>query len=249
MFSACRLPDKTNCPASNGPDFDFSASPILVSLANGKRALIAGQKSGMVHALDPDQQGKILWQARVGLGGTMGGVQWGSASDGTNIYVANSDIGRVMLTYSTSTDADPKRGGGIYALRASDGKQVWYAPSRILWRPASVQSGAICRRECDSRRRILRIGGWASARIFDSRWKNHLGFRYRTEFQDGKRRSRPRRIDRRTGRNDRRRNAVYQLRICVGGRRAGQCTAGVLGRRKVIRACECKRRASMTRAK
>jgi polyvinyl alcohol dehydrogenase (cytochrome) len=58
----------------------------------------------------------------------MGGVQWGSATDGTNVYVANSDIGRIMLTYSTSTDADPKRGGGIYALRAADGKQVWYAP-------------------------------------------------------------------------------------------------------------------------
>ena len=25
--SACRLPDKTNCPDSNGPDFDFSSSP------------------------------------------------------------------------------------------------------------------------------------------------------------------------------------------------------------------------------
>jgi polyvinyl alcohol dehydrogenase (cytochrome) len=126
--SACRLPDKTNCPASNGPDFDFSASPILVSIGNGKRALIAGQKSGIVHAIDPDNKGNILWQTRVGLGGTMGGVQWGSASDGTNVYVANSDIGRVMLTYSTSTDADPKRGGGMYALRVSDGKQVWYAP-------------------------------------------------------------------------------------------------------------------------
>ena len=126
--SACRLPDKTNCPVSNGPDFDFSSSPILVNLANGKRALIAGQKSGIVHAIDPDQQGKVLWQTRVGQGGTMGGVQWGSATDGTNVYVANSDIGRVMLTYSTSTDADPKRGGGMFALRASDGKQVWFTP-------------------------------------------------------------------------------------------------------------------------
>ena len=59
--SACRLPDKTNCAASNGPDFDFSASPILVTLANGKRALVAGQKSGIVHALDPDRQGDVLW--------------------------------------------------------------------------------------------------------------------------------------------------------------------------------------------
>lgn len=126
--SACRLPDKTNCAASNGPDFDFSASPILVTLSNGRRALIAGQKSGIVHALDPDRQGEVIWQTRVGLGGTMGGVQWGSAADQSNVYVAVSDIGRLMLTYSTFTDADPKRGGGMFALRLDNGERVWYTP-------------------------------------------------------------------------------------------------------------------------
>jgi polyvinyl alcohol dehydrogenase (cytochrome) len=125
--SACRLPDKTNCPA-NGPDFDFGASPILVNLPNGRRALVAGQKSGIAHALDPDAGGEILWQTRVGKGGTMGGVQWGSASDGANLYVALSDIGRVMVTYSTTTDADPNQGGGMFALRLSDGQQLWYTP-------------------------------------------------------------------------------------------------------------------------
>jgi polyvinyl alcohol dehydrogenase (cytochrome) len=125
--AACRLPDKTNCPI-NGPDFDFGASPILVTLPNGKRALLAGQKSGIVHAIDPDQQGEVLWQVRVGKGGTMGGVQWGSAVDQQNIYVAVSDIKRVMLTFSTLTDADPKQGGGMYALRLATGEKVWYTP-------------------------------------------------------------------------------------------------------------------------
>ena len=126
--AACRLPDKTNCAVSNGPDLDFGASPILVTLAGGRRLLVAGQKSGVVHALDPDAQGEILWQTRIGRGGTMGGVQWGSATDGTNIYVALSDIGRLMLTYSTSTDADPKQGGGMFALRLTDGERMWYTP-------------------------------------------------------------------------------------------------------------------------
>lgn len=126
--SACRLPDKTNCAVSNGPDLDFGASPILVTLAGGRRMLLAGQKSGVVHALDPDANGEVLWQTRIGRGGTMGGIQWGSATDGTNIYVALSDIGRIMLTYSTSTDADPKQGGGMFALRLSDGERVWYTP-------------------------------------------------------------------------------------------------------------------------
>jgi polyvinyl alcohol dehydrogenase (cytochrome) len=126
--SACRLPDRTNCPDVNGPDFDFGASPILVNLKNGKRALIAGQKSGVVHALDPDKQGETLWEVRVGKGGTMGGVQWGSAADASNVYVANSDIGRIMLPYATTTDADPKQGGGMYALRLDNGERIWYTP-------------------------------------------------------------------------------------------------------------------------
>jgi polyvinyl alcohol dehydrogenase (cytochrome) len=78
--------------------------------------------------VDPDRDGDIIWQTRVGLGGTMGGVQWGSASDGSNVYVALSDIGRIMLTYSTFTDADPKRGGGMFALRLETGEKVWYTP-------------------------------------------------------------------------------------------------------------------------
>jgi polyvinyl alcohol dehydrogenase (cytochrome) len=126
--SACRLPDRTNCPESKGPDFDFSASPILVTLSNGRRALVAGQKSAIVHAVDPDHQGEVIWQTRVGEGGTMGGVQWGSATDGTNVYVALSDIGRIMLTYSQFTAADAKRGGGMFALKLDTGERVWYTP-------------------------------------------------------------------------------------------------------------------------
>ena len=144
--SACRLPDRTNCADSSGPDFDFGASPILVTLRNGKRLIVAGQKSGVVHALDPDHNGEIVWQTRVGHGGTMGGVQWGSASDGTNVYVALSDIKRLILAYSQSTDADPKEGGGMYALRLDTGARVWFTPppgcgTRLRCSPA--QSAAV----------------------------------------------------------------------------------------------------------
>jgi polyvinyl alcohol dehydrogenase (cytochrome) len=58
--TSCRLPDKVNCTNVDAPDFDFSSPPILVTLPNGRRALVAGQKSGMVHALDPDRDGQIL---------------------------------------------------------------------------------------------------------------------------------------------------------------------------------------------
>jgi polyvinyl alcohol dehydrogenase (cytochrome) len=126
--SACRLPDPANCPESNGPDFDFASPPILVTLPNGRRALVAGQKSGVVHALDPDREGEVLWQVRVGKGGINGGVQWGSAADQSNVYVALSDIGRISIPNSLATQPDPKVGGGLFALRLDTGERVWYTP-------------------------------------------------------------------------------------------------------------------------
>jgi polyvinyl alcohol dehydrogenase (cytochrome) len=144
--SACRLTDKTNCPQVNGPDFDFAASPILVSLPDGRRALVAGHKSGNVYAVDPDRQGARLWETRIGEGGSMGGVQWGSAADQQNVYVALSDLGRVMLTYTQFTDADRNRGGGMFALRLTDGARVWHtppAPCDARPRCSPAQSGAV----------------------------------------------------------------------------------------------------------
>ena len=159
--SACRLPDKTNCPESNGPDFDFSASPILVTLSNGRRALVAGQKSAIVHAVDPDRQGEIIWQTRVGEGGTMGGVQWGSATDGTNVYVALSDIGRIALTYSQFTAADPKRGGGMFALKLDDRRTRLVHAAGRLRHAAALQPGAVGRRQRLSRASRSR-GRWTA---------------------------------------------------------------------------------------
>jgi polyvinyl alcohol dehydrogenase (cytochrome) len=112
-------PTGDNCPEANGPDFDFGCSPNLVDLPNGKRALVAGQKSGMVHALDPDQQGEVLWSVRVGKGGPLGGVQWGNATDGQNVYVAVSDH------YATK---DMKEAGGMFALKLTTGERIWYTP-------------------------------------------------------------------------------------------------------------------------
>ena len=89
---ACSLGSRDSCPDSNGPDFDIGASPILVTSATGKRVLLVSQKSGVARALDPDKNGEILWENRVGRGGALGGIQWGSASDGKNMYVAVSDI-------------------------------------------------------------------------------------------------------------------------------------------------------------
>ena len=129
-----------NCPAAKGPDFDFGSSAILVTLPNGKRALIAGQKSGVVTAVDPDQAGAILWQTRVGHGGPLGGVQWGSAADDTKIYAAVSDTSLHIVASGTpgsqTIQSYPKMawlldgasGGGLHALKLESGEEVWHTP-------------------------------------------------------------------------------------------------------------------------
>jgi len=115
----CFAADKTNCPEAHGPDHDFGQSPILVSLRDGRRMLVIGQKSGVVHAFDPDAQGKLLWQTRVGAGGPLGGIEWGSAADQDRIYVANSDV---RFLRDGSRRLDSTQGGGLFALDLADGK-------------------------------------------------------------------------------------------------------------------------------
>jgi polyvinyl alcohol dehydrogenase (cytochrome) len=130
--NGCGTPQRTNCPEAGGRDYDFGQPPILVSLGAGKRALVLAQKSGMVHALDPDQKGKIIWQTRGGEGGPLGGSQWGSASDGQNVYVAVSNLGIGGVADPKSPQGfrltlDPKKGGGLHALDLKTGKIVWSA--------------------------------------------------------------------------------------------------------------------------
>ncbi len=129
---------KAGCP---GPDYDYGSSVILEKRDNGRDVLLAGQKSGIVYALDPERKGEILWQVRVGKGGTNGGVQWGMASDGFQVYAATSDVTRGSAPNSDPLDphaqfVDPKTGGGLTALRITNGDKVWFAPP-ILCGPSA----------------------------------------------------------------------------------------------------------------
>lgn len=111
--------DKVNCPEADGPDFDFGSSAMLVELGEGRRALVAGQKSGFVHAVDPDRDGALLWTRQAGRGGKLGGIQFGPAADSQNAYVAVSDF----------AGARPDSVGGLTAYRLIDGKEVWHVPA------------------------------------------------------------------------------------------------------------------------
>jgi polyvinyl alcohol dehydrogenase (cytochrome) len=162
IFNGCRG-DPVDCPGGGGPDFDFGSSAIAVTLPAGRQLLLAGQKSGIVYALDPDKKGEVVWQTRVGKGGTNGGVQWGMSTDGQFVYAAVSDPGRTRQNNMLDTRRyalDPTQGGGLTALRVADGSKVWYAaptpcpagapagcspsqPAAVTGIPGAVFSGAV----------------------------------------------------------------------------------------------------------
>jgi polyvinyl alcohol dehydrogenase (cytochrome) len=130
--NGCSVPGGASCPEAKGPDYDFGQPPILVQLDGGKRVLVIGQKSGMAHAIDPDQKGKVLWQMRAGGGSALGGSQWGSAADARNIYVAIANAGMAAVADPKSPQGyrlnlDPKQGGGLSAIDLRTGRIVWNA--------------------------------------------------------------------------------------------------------------------------
>jgi polyvinyl alcohol dehydrogenase (cytochrome) len=115
----CVAAGEGNCPVKVGPDYDFGASPILRQLPNGKPVLLAGQKSGVMYALDPEHGGALLWRTAIGGGDGIGGVGWGPAADGRNAYVGIADV-------SAATNNPP---GGLTAVSIATGAKLWHTPA------------------------------------------------------------------------------------------------------------------------
>ena len=108
---------RANCPEDAGPDFDYGSATILTTLANGQRVLLAGQKSGVMYGINPEE-GQILWETRVSDGGVLGGIEWGFATDGEAVYAAISD----------AFEKAPGDAGGLASLQVADGEVIWEAP-------------------------------------------------------------------------------------------------------------------------
>jgi polyvinyl alcohol dehydrogenase (cytochrome) len=131
---ACFIAPYTNCPPNTdsqntGPDYDFASGPNLITYqtpSGGKKTILgAGQKSGIYFALNPDT-GATLWQTQVGPGSSLGGMEWGSASDGKRIYVAIANFYGI-----------PYSAGGAGSWAALDP-----ATGAILWQVADP-NGAV----------------------------------------------------------------------------------------------------------
>jgi polyvinyl alcohol dehydrogenase (cytochrome) len=113
------------CPDPAGPDYDFGQAPALFKAKDRKGKFVelvgAGQKSGQYWALDPST-GAVRWVTQTGPGGTAGGLQWGSAVDGTRVYTANANTSYASwdLVGRGTTN------GGIWsALDAATGEILW----------------------------------------------------------------------------------------------------------------------------
>lgn len=122
VWNAACLNGGANCPDDAGEDFDFGASVILAQLPGGDDILLAGQKSGEVFAIDP-QDGKLHWRNRLSQGTSNGGIHWGMAVAGQTVVVPVADPERDREGYL------PKP--GLYGLDISTGEMLWqYAVER-----------------------------------------------------------------------------------------------------------------------
>lgn len=114
------------CPSPAGPDYDFGQSPALFKTKSAKgkplELLGVGQKSGQYWALNPDT-GAVVWVTQAGPGGTAGGLQWGSATDGTRIYTANANSNQVPWTPMGAVA--PTTRGAWSALDPATGAVLW----------------------------------------------------------------------------------------------------------------------------
>ena len=134
FIGGCDNVISANCPEVLGPDFDFSASPILTATASGRELLVLPQKSGMVYALDPNDGGRLVWEYRVNEGSRSGGF-WGmSVADG--------------MAYVGASGYSNPDSGGIHGIDLETGTGVWVAgPQDLLCQPGfgcrATQSAAV----------------------------------------------------------------------------------------------------------
>ena len=194
---SCINPNNANCPEKPGPDVDIGASPILMRV-DGKDVLVVGQKSGVVHGLDPGKQGEILWQVRIGKGGALGGVMWGAATDGRTVYVPLSDF------TGSKVEEGSAAGGGLFAINPASGAKVWVAPpvkpacvgrsgcSAAQMAPATAIPGVVFSGSMDGHLRAYSTHGRP----------NCLGLRHAARLRNRERRQGQRRIAERYGADD-----------------------------------------------
>ena len=114
--AACSFGSRTSCPDPEGPDVDFGGTTLLAEVAGGD-LLLAGQKAGLLHALDP-ATGRLAWKKQIVRGGAQGGIRYGLSGRDGIVYVPSMTEGDEFGTDRTSLP-------GVVAVAAESGEVVW----------------------------------------------------------------------------------------------------------------------------
>jgi polyvinyl alcohol dehydrogenase (cytochrome) len=119
--SASPATRRLNCPQQSVfRDVDFGASVIVATLADGRDVLFAGQKSGTLWALNPDD-GTLIWRQDFGEGSPLGGIHWGIAFDGERVFAPiNRPFG-----FTAQSSAARAQKPGIHGVDAATGDVLW----------------------------------------------------------------------------------------------------------------------------
>lgn len=127
-----------------GSDHDFGTAPMIWS-AGGREFVGAGQKSGVFWALDPDS-GDVVWRGHTGSSGPLGGMEFGTATDGVRVYFADSNAKFPSYAPQPNTMSDGAviKYGSVGAFDAATGERLWQVPD-----PAGAQLSATSE-SCDS---------------------------------------------------------------------------------------------------
>lgn len=107
-------PADSSCPQTLGPDWDFGGSSVILQqLPDGHDVLLAAGKGGVAVALDPDDNGKVLWRTQL----------WEKTppkADGLVVFGGTADGKRVYYPLQ-------QPGGGLKALEIANGTVDWNA--------------------------------------------------------------------------------------------------------------------------
>jgi polyvinyl alcohol dehydrogenase (cytochrome) len=124
-------PGVTWCPSPEGPDYDMGgAGPnvLTVKIGNTPRDVVGiGQKSGFYWMFDA-KTGQLLWKTLVGPGSALGGMEWGTATDGSHIYVNIGNLYGIPYHPTQNGVIDTSvtlTGGSFAALDPATGMIQW----------------------------------------------------------------------------------------------------------------------------
>lgn len=117
---------REDCPTDVQGDRDLGSPIVLQTRSDGSELLLVGSKDGVLYALDPDQQGAVIWQVRVGKemtvkGPSFGGIEHGFSVDNKHAYIPIADIDVI----------DGVADGFLVAVDLMSGELMWKQPASV----------------------------------------------------------------------------------------------------------------------